>query len=429
MLGKSVPRTRLALIGVLLTLLFVPATSLTVSAHVHSIPNSLKPIVIDTLTQYDDRGQIGISVIFATQDYWTAESLNPSGYGLNPNLYQTFIFIEEIHVGELPGYGSPTPDFMKMSTLTVNASSDGQNTTTVYHPAAIDYVVQSVHHTAVAIEFPIQQLGGALTIPSNATSINLQVAGLESYPAVNEVNWTLPITYGASSSGGAADLADPLGLSTGTVPLSILAVFPLVGGLLVYFSPCFLEMTSVYLALIAGIRVSEIADNKDSTRFRLRLLGAALLFVGGFASIYVAAGADSGIRRFGPRELDSKPAESPIQAHRRGPFDLHGSTGIRIDTETLGRTYIASISESQRLLQNWRFVYAGPDVRMSSMLPGKPCGRYAVLRLEHGLRADRRTDDARSCRSIWHTIHCNRSCGWTDIISGQARTQNCEGSV
>ena len=53
-------------------------------------------------------------------------------------------------------------------------------------------------------------------------------------------------------------------------------------------------MTSVYLALIAGIRVSEIADNKDSKRFRLRLLGAALLFVGGFASIYVAAGAIAG---------------------------------------------------------------------------------------------------------------------------------------
>ncbi|HVB88957.1 MAG TPA: cytochrome c biogenesis protein CcdA [Beijerinckiaceae bacterium] len=63
-------------------------------------------------------------------------------------------------------------------------------------------------------------------------------------------------------------------------------------GLLSFLSPCVLPLAPPYLAYIAGTSVEELAD-ADAGRARREVFFASLLFVAGFATVFVTLGASA----------------------------------------------------------------------------------------------------------------------------------------
>jgi cytochrome c-type biogenesis protein len=71
--------------------------------------------------------------------------------------------------------------------------------------------------------------------------------------------------------------------------VSILAA--LFAGLLSFLSPCVLPLVPPYLAYLAGASIERLADAEPKPRVRRETLVAALLFVAGFSTVFVALGA------------------------------------------------------------------------------------------------------------------------------------------
>lgn len=65
----------------------------------------------------------------------------------------------------------------------------------------------------------------------------------------------------------------------------------LIAGLLSFLSPCVLPLVPPYLAFLAGTTVDELAARDNVKRVARREIGAALLFVLGFTTVFVALGA------------------------------------------------------------------------------------------------------------------------------------------
>jgi len=65
----------------------------------------------------------------------------------------------------------------------------------------------------------------------------------------------------------------------------------LIAGLLSFLSPCVLPLVPPYLAFLAGTTVDELAARDNVSRVARREIGAALLFVLGFSTVFVALGA------------------------------------------------------------------------------------------------------------------------------------------
>ncbi|MBI3023817.1 MAG: sulfite exporter TauE/SafE family protein, partial [Thaumarchaeota archaeon] len=189
-------------------------------------------------------------------------------------------------VGNLPGYGSPHPVRDKI-TFVRGVSEDGNRE---FAPSLVQSLEDSVHHQVIAFEFTKQQQGTA-AIPNSSREVVLLIRGLEEPGDRKAMTYPLPLKFSTEAADALFPTLGPLSVSAlGPV----LTFFPLVAGLLVYFSPCFMEMTAVYLALISGVRVSELSEKKSNRGFRLRIVASALLFVAGFASIYTAAGIVAG---------------------------------------------------------------------------------------------------------------------------------------
>jgi cytochrome c-type biogenesis protein len=71
--------------------------------------------------------------------------------------------------------------------------------------------------------------------------------------------------------------------------VSILAA--LFAGLISFLSPCVLPLVPPYLAYLAGASIERLADAEPKPRVRRETLVAALLFVAGFSTVFVALGA------------------------------------------------------------------------------------------------------------------------------------------
>ena len=69
-----------------------------------------------------------------------------------------------------------------------------------------------------------------------------------------------------------------------SIPAAVLA------GLLSFLSPCVLPLVPPYLCFLAGATFEEL-QRGDASRTRRDVLGASLLFVAGFSSVFVALGA------------------------------------------------------------------------------------------------------------------------------------------
>src|ERR1700751_2512844 len=81
----------------------------------------------------------------------------------------------------------------------------------------------------------------------------------------------------------------------------------LLAGLVSFLSPCVLPLVPPYLVYLAGASLERLADAEPPPRVRRETLVAALLFVAGFSTIFVALGAGASavgaLMRFYSNEL------------------------------------------------------------------------------------------------------------------------------
>jgi cytochrome c-type biogenesis protein len=67
----------------------------------------------------------------------------------------------------------------------------------------------------------------------------------------------------------------------------------LVAGLVSFLSPCVLPLVPPYLVYLAGASLERLADGESEPRARRETVNAAVLFVLGFATVFVALGASA----------------------------------------------------------------------------------------------------------------------------------------
>src|SRR3954464_12090615 len=72
----------------------------------------------------------------------------------------------------------------------------------------------------------------------------------------------------------------------------------LLAGLVSFLSPCVLPLVPPYLVYLAGTSLERLADAEPTPRVRQETFLAAVLFVAGFSTVFVALGA--GARAIGP---------------------------------------------------------------------------------------------------------------------------------
>lgn len=69
----------------------------------------------------------------------------------------------------------------------------------------------------------------------------------------------------------------------------------LVAGMLSFLSPCVLPLVPPYLVYLTGTSLERFADKEPEPRVRRETLAAALLFVLGFSTVFVALGASASV--------------------------------------------------------------------------------------------------------------------------------------
>jgi len=69
----------------------------------------------------------------------------------------------------------------------------------------------------------------------------------------------------------------------------------LIAGLVSFLSPCVLPLVPPYLVYLAGTSLERLADNDPRTGSTGQTVGAALLFVAGFSTVFVALGASASL--------------------------------------------------------------------------------------------------------------------------------------
>jgi cytochrome c-type biogenesis protein len=93
----------------------------------------------------------------------------------------------------------------------------------------------------------------------------------------------------------------------------------LLAGLVSFLSPCVLPLVPPYLAYLAGASLERIADHEPKPRVRRETIASAMLFVAGFATVFVSLGAAASSVGTGLRRL---------QALLAGRFDaFNAATG------------------------------------------------------------------------------------------------------
>src|SRR5271166_2773948 len=74
-----------------------------------------------------------------------------------------------------------------------------------------------------------------------------------------------------------------------TIPAALLA------GMLSFLSPCVLPLVPPYLVYLTGTSLERFADAEEEPRVRRETIAAALLFVLGFSTVFVALGASASV--------------------------------------------------------------------------------------------------------------------------------------
>lgn len=265
---------------VLLAVLVVAQSFATLPpAEAHGVPAAAKPSILAALVRDGEgEGLVELQGIYAVPEYWHIQEIDPAKYELQPEKYETFLIMLNVHVGELPH-----PDWSKISTLTIDGTRE-------YQPLpASGLIIDSPHHQTIALLFPKTDPVGNPTITRDTKKLEVVIKDLEGLflqgeevkDDVKTIRWSLPV-------------AIPEGAPQVNSIFALAVVIPVFAGFFFYLSPCFLELTSVYVAMISGVRIKELREKKSNKVVRTKVLLSAMLFVGGFALIYTLAGAVAG---------------------------------------------------------------------------------------------------------------------------------------
>jgi cytochrome c-type biogenesis protein len=81
---------------------------------------------------------------------------------------------------------------------------------------------------------------------------------------------------------------------TQSIPqISLIAAFS--AGLLSFVSPCVLPLVPSYISYITGLSVEQLTDASERVKFKKAIMVNALLFIGGFSTVFVAFGASASL--------------------------------------------------------------------------------------------------------------------------------------
>jgi cytochrome c biogenesis protein CcdA len=157
------------------------------------------------------------------------------------------------------------------------------------HPALTSPIVLSQHHNAYMVLFPARDDAGERFLDRTSGTIAVEAVGVGARQ-VRRFAWELPIVDDP------LETAEHHGLAT-TLMLGV----ALLGALLVVLSPCALELTLYYSAIISctvaeSARAASAAAPGQAVRLgRRRLLANLGSFVAGFTLLYCASGATVGL--------------------------------------------------------------------------------------------------------------------------------------
>jgi cytochrome c-type biogenesis protein len=111
----------------------------------------------------------------------------------------------------------------------------------------------------------------------------------------------------------------------------------LIAGLVSFLSPCVLPLVPPYLVFLAGTSLERLADREPEPRVKRETVAAAVLFVAGFATVFVALGASASV--FG----------ALIRAYSGPLAIIAGVVIIVMGLHFLGLTPIALLHRQKRL--------------------------------------------------------------------------------
>ncbi len=119
--------------------------------------------------------------------------------------------------------------------------------------------------------------------------------------------------------------------------MNVTIVAALVAGMLSFLSPCVLPLVPPYLVYLTGTSLERLADAETEPQVRRETIGAAILFVLGFSTVFVALGA-------------SASAVGGLLRVYAGPLSILAGVGIIImGLHFLGLTPIAWLMREKRL--------------------------------------------------------------------------------
>lgn len=227
---------------------------------------SVTPPLQPSLTAFMADGGGGVTDVrgvYATAEYFRLSGRDPATFGLNPEQELIFFVIVETHEHD---FDLPSPDTWWEG---VSLSIDGQGD---YRPVKQKTVLASDHHETVAFAFQPKGENGDLLFPDRG-ALSLSVPDLGD--GARSLNWYLPLNQGTPPRQG-----------SGAFPRLLEAFLPLLAGLLVAFSPCFVHMGAYYVPLFGAIQEQELVDKAMKVKRAL----AAGLFAFGFTIPYAVAG-------------------------------------------------------------------------------------------------------------------------------------------
>jgi len=111
----------------------------------------------------------------------------------------------------------------------------------------------------------------------------------------------------------------------------------LLAGLVSFLSPCVLPLVPPYLVFLTGTSIERFADQEPETRVKRETVAAALLFVAGFTTVFVALGASASV------------VGSVVRAYSHPLGIVAGVAIIVMGLHFLGITPIAFLHRQKRL--------------------------------------------------------------------------------
>jgi cytochrome c-type biogenesis protein len=212
-----------------------------------------------------------ITGTFAAREYFEYSGQLQSMQLLEADTHHVFFIAESIHIGKLPA---------RMPEVTLLLPDDTNIlATSVEGPAQAD------HHRSLTVKFPKTQPDGSPTIPANGDPFRIVVQNWFPNGAdyVAWLEWNYPL-----------DLPNDLGEDSFSAPW--LAMLLAVGLLASVLTPCMLQLSAMYFAVLVGSGTLLGGDQQQvgtevSSQQRRQVMSFSMAFIAGFVILFALVGA------------------------------------------------------------------------------------------------------------------------------------------